>query len=31
MAEARIGRLSRHDWLPLGAGAVVLMLVVLWK
>lgn len=31
MAEARIGRLSRHDWLPLGAGAAVLMLVILWK
>ena len=31
MAEARIGRLSRHDWLPIGAGMAVLMLVVVWK
>lgn len=31
MAEARIGRLSRQDWLPIMTGVMVLMLVVLWK
>ncbi len=31
MAEARIGRLSRHDWFPIGTGIAVLMLVVVWK
>jgi energy-coupling factor transporter transmembrane protein EcfT len=31
MAETGIGRLNRHDWLPLMTGALVLMLVVVWK
>ncbi len=31
MAEARIGRLSSNDWLPIMTGLVVLMLVVVWK
>ena len=31
MAEKERARLTRHDWLPLGVGATVLMLVILWK
>ena len=31
MAEKERARLTRHDWLPLGTGAVFLMFVILWK
>ncbi len=31
MAETGIGRLGRHDWLPVITGLVVLMLVAGWK
>jgi cobalt/nickel transport system permease protein len=31
MAEKERAKLTRYDWLPLGAGATVLMFVILWK
>lgn len=31
MAEKGTIRLQQQDWLPLGAGAIVLMLVLVWK
>jgi cobalt/nickel transport system permease protein len=31
MAEAAPLRLHRQDWLPLGAGGIVLMLVIVWR
>jgi len=31
MAEKEPARFARQDWLPLGAGAVVLILVIAWK
>lgn len=31
MAEKERARLTRHDWLPLGTGAAVLLFVILWK
>jgi cobalt/nickel transport system permease protein len=31
MAEKERARLTRHDWLPLAAGAAILLFVILWK
>jgi cobalt/nickel transport system permease protein len=31
MAEQERARLTLHDWLPLGTGVVILMLVIVWK
>jgi energy-coupling factor transporter transmembrane protein EcfT len=31
MAEKERGTLSPHDWLPVGTGLLVLMLVIVWK
>lgn len=31
MAEAERARLTRYDWLPIGAGLAVISLVILWR